>query len=49
MSLSQSEPSLVSSPCFLSLFPLLSEFVEVILLPLDEFQVKIDGEASGRI
>lgn len=29
-----------------SLCPLFPEFVEVILLPLDEFQMKIDGEAS---
>lgn len=29
-----------------SLHLFLPEFVEVILLPLDEFQIKIDGEAS---
>ena len=30
-----------------ALYPLFPEFVEVILLPLDEFQTKIDGEASA--
>lgn len=29
----------------MSLNPLVAEFVEVVLLPLDEFQSKIDGEA----
>lgn len=28
--------------------PLFPEFVEVILLPLDEFQTKIDGETFSQ-
>lgn len=37
--------SLINQLLTQNLYPLFPEFVEVILLPLDEFQTKIDREA----